>query len=646
MFQKGDVVMKQEKLIIYMFRSFFLIKLGFITLMALFFIGCATTQKPVPVEPPKPEPKVVISIEQPKPEPVPEIKVTPAMVDEYAKIHQISDPKKAEFYLINPDYAKEHPYVPTPEDIERFERPFLERMYPDFKRLAEKRGFMTARSLYMNNPPAGAGSFQIGDRKYGSIMQKLSMEAGQSAASGETDAMLNVDPAIVNYNDGMRLYKDGKLDEAIKKLEVAAELKPDSPGVQYNLGVAYMDKDETTKAILAFQNTVSNVESTAYTKVNFRLYPEVYMGALTNIGMLYTRVGLYDQSVEALTKAVKFKPGDVEANRNLAITYYTMGNMDKAYEQMQNYIKIEPNNADAHNNIGLILYNKGMYDTAVEEFRTAKTLKPNEKQYAYNEGLALVKLGKNDEAAKAFKESSGFGEGEDIRENFLKEYEANQWRELYNQGHSMMEIGSTKKAIELFEQVLELKPNMLEAHVNLGFCYRQLGNNQKQIYHFEQALKLSPDSPEINYNLGLAYADYKLYQQAIDRFNKVIELKLDYKDAYFNLGTTLYKINKFADAVKAFGKAVELSPNWLEARLNLGSSALKTGDIKLATTQFEEATKVNPKSVDAFYYLGIAYMKDSRFDEASASFQKAIDINPGHALSRAMLKELEIYNQK
>ncbi|MDQ1327932.1 MAG: Tetratricopeptide repeat protein [Candidatus Poribacteria bacterium] len=637
--------MKQEILIIYILRSFFLIRLGFITLTVLFFIGCATT-KSVPVEQTKPEPKVEISIEQPKFEPIPEIKVTPAMIDEYSKIHQISDPKKAEFYLTHPDYAKEHPYVPTPEDIALYEMPFLEKVYPDFKRLAEKRGFMTARSLYMNNPPAGAGSFQIGSRKYGAVMQKLASEAGQSAAGDADNPLLEADTATVNYNEGMKLYKEGRIDEAITHLEVAAQLKPDAPGVQYNLGVAYMDKGDTSKAILAFQATVTNIESTAYTKMNLRLYPDVYMGALTNLGMLYTRVGLYDQSVEALEKAIQFRPDEVEANRNLAITYYTMSNMDKAYEQMQKYVKLEPNNAEAHNNIGLILYNKGIYETAVEEFRTAKTLKPNEKQYAYNEGIALVKLGKNDEAVKAFKESSGFGEGEDIRESFIKEYEANRWRELYNQGHSMMEIGSTKKAIELFEQVLELKPNMLEAHVNLGFCYRQLGDNQKQIYHFEQALKLSPDSPEINYNLGLAYADYKLYQQAIDRFNKVIELKPDYKDAYFNLGTTLYKMNKFADAVKAFEKAVELSSNWLEARLNLGSSALKTGDIKFATIQFEEATKSNPKSADAFYYLGIAYMKDSRFNEASAAFQKAIDINPGHQMSRAMLKELEIYNQK
>jgi len=618
--------------------------INFVILIALFFIGCATT-KPIPVETPKPEPKVEQNVEQSKPGLLPEIKVNPAMVDEYAKIHQISDLKKAEFYLTHPDYAKEHPYVPTSEDIAFYERPFMEKMYPEFKKLADKEGFMKARAIYMNNPPAGPGSFQIGNRKYGAMMQKLASEAGQSAASEDTNPMLEVDQGTFNYNEGMRLYKEGRIDEAISKLEIAAKLKPESPGIQYNLGVAYMEKDDTTKAVLSFQNTVTNVESTAYTKVNLRLYPDVYMGALTNLGMLYTRVGLYDQSVEVLNKAIQFRLDDVEANRNLAITYYTMGDMDKAYEQMQKYIKLEPNNADAHNNIGLILYNKGLYEASLEEFTIAKNMKPDEKQYAYNEGLALVKLGKNDEAVESFKDSSGLKEGEEVRQTFIQEYEANKWRELYNQGHSAMEIGNTSRAIELFNQVLELKPDMLEAHVNLGFCYRIEGDKQKQVYHFEQALKLAPDSAEVNYNLGLAYADLRMYPQALEKLNRAVELKPDSKDTYFNIGTNLYKMSKYADAAKAFEKTVELSPDWLEARLNLGSCKLKIGDIKGATTQFEEATKRNPKSADAYYNLGVAYTKDSRFDEASAAFQKAIDINPGHRMAQAMLKELEIYKK-
>jgi tetratricopeptide (TPR) repeat protein len=613
-------------------------------LISILFIGCATTNKPIPVETPKPAP-IVEQKPVTQPEPPPTIKVAPEVLEEYAKIHQISDPKKAEFYLTHPDYAKENPYVPTATDIEFYERAFMEKIYPDFKKSAEKWGFSTARAMYMNNPPAGQGSFWIGSTKYGALMQGFANRAGQGASTGDSDALLNQDPATANYNEGMFLYKKGKVDEAIKRLETAIKIRPDSPAIQYNLGVMYMDKDNSSGAIQCFENAIINIKSTGYTKVNLRLYPDVFVGASTNLGMLYTRIGLYDRAIAVLSDAVQFKPEDADANRNLAIAYYAMGDLDKANEQMQKYIKIDPNSPEAYNNVGLIFYQKEDYEQALAHFKKAKELKPGDKQYIYNGGLALAKLGQNDDAAKAFKESSGFNEGETVRQTFIEEVEANKWRELYNQGHSAMEYGNTTLAIELFNEVLKIKPDMLEAHVNLGFCYRLKGDKEKQIYHFEQALKLSPDSADINFNLGLAYDDSKMYPQAIERFNKTIKLKSDYKDAYFNLGTTYYRQSKYTDSIKAFEKAVELSPNWLEARLNLGSSYLKVSDVKNATIQFEEATKRNPKSAEAYYNLGIAYMKDNRFNEAKSSFQKAVDTDPGHKMARAMLKEIEIYNE-
>lgn len=615
-----------------------------ITTILLFIFGCATTNKPLPVETAKPSPTVAQKpIEQPEQQPT--VKVSPDAVEEYARIHQISDLKIAEYYLTHPDYAKENPYVPTQADIEFYERAFMERIYPDFKKLADKEGFAKARKMYMNNPPAGPGSFWIGSTKYGALMQRYASTAGQGASSGDRDALLNQDPVTVNYNEGMSLYKEGKIDEAIKKLESAIKIKPDSPAIQYNLGVMYMEKDNTSGAIQSFENSILAIKSTGYTKVNLRLYPDVFMGACTNLGMLYTRIGLHDRAIAILNEAIQFRPDDVDANRNLAIAYYAMGDLDKANEQMQKYVKLDPNSSEAYNNIGLIFYQKGDYETALQYFRKAKELKPYDKQYIYNEGLALAMLGQNEEASKAFRESSGFVEGEEMRQTFIKESEANKWRELYNQGHSAMEYGNTNRAIELFNEVIKLKPDMLEAHVNLGFCYRLKGDREKQIYHFEQALKLNSESAEVNYNLGLAYADSKMYPQAIERFNKAIEIKPDYKDAYFNLGTTFYKQGKYQDAIKAFEKAVELSPNWLEARLNLGSSYLKINDIKNATTQFEEATKRNINSAEAYYNLGVAYMRDNRFNEAEIAFQKAVEIAPGHQMSRAMLKEIELHKE-
>lgn len=616
-----------------------------ILIILVSFIGCATN-KPVTVDKPLPMPTIDSAITPTKVEQKTEAKVSAQAVEEYARIHQISDLKEAELRLTNPDYAKSNPYTPTEKDIVFYEKDFLERIYPDFKKLAEKEGFMKARSMYMRNPPAGPGSFWIGSRSYGAMMQKLANEAGEGAASEESDALLGEDPATANYQQGMILYKNGRLDDAIKSLEKAITFKSDSPTLHYNLGIMYMDKEDNPKAIQSFQNTVSIIKSTGYSNVNLKLYPDAYMGSLTNLGMLYTRVGLYEQAVEALNEAIRFRPDDVDANRNLAITYYTMNNMDKANEQMQKYLKLEPDNAEAHNNLGLIFYKKEQYEQAIDEFQKARKLSPNNQQYAYNEGLALMKAGKNEEAVNAFRESSGLEEGKEMREKFITEFEANKWRELYNSGHSAMEHGNYRQAIELFKSVIEIKPDLLEANVNLGFCYRAIADKQNQIYYFEKAQNLSPDSADINYNLGLAYFDSKMYEKAIERFNKVVELNATYKEAYFNIGTSYFNLGKYNDAVKAFEKSVEISPEWLEARLNLGSSYLKIGNVNGAIAQFEEAIKLNPNSAEAHYNLGIAYMKISKYNDSEEMFQKAIKLNPGHRMARAMLKELELYKNQ
>jgi len=624
-------------------RDYRIISFIILAVIIAYSSGCATV-KPATEEKSLPLPTVHGKVASPEPEPV--IEITSEAIDEYARIHQISDLKEAERRVANPEYAKDNPYVPTNEDIELYEREFMERIYPEFKQLADKEGFIRARRMFMNNPPAGPGSFWVGSRRYGAMMEMLSTQAGGGAVGGETNALLEEDPATVNYKEGMFVYGKGEVDKAIEYLETALEFKPDSPTIHYNIGIMYMDKDDTPKAVQAFQTAISIIKSTGYSQVNLRLYPEVFLGASTNLGMLYTRIGLHDQAVEVLKDAIQFRPDDIEANRNLAITYYTMGDMDMASIQMQKYLQLEPSNAEAHNNLGLIFYKKGQYESALKEFEKARKLSPENKQYAYNEGLTFVEMGRNEEATEAFRDASGLEEGKEMRQKFIQEFEANKWRELYNLGHSAMEIGNYNQAIEHFKSVLEIKPDMLEAYVNLGYCYRSIGNRENQIYYFEKAWQISPESADINHNLGLAYSDSKMYQKAIERFIKVTELKPSFRDAYFSLGTAYYNTVDYANAAKAFDKAVEISPQWFEARQNLGSTYLKIGNIKGATEQFVEAVKINPNSAEAYYNLGIAYMKDGRYDESETEFQKALKISPGHRMSRIMLKEIEAYRNQ
>ena len=156
-------------------------------------------------------------------------KAAPEAVEEYARIHQISNLKTSEFYLTHPDYAREHPYTPTSEDIAHYEREFLEKTYPKFKELAEKKGFMEARHIYMSNPADGPGNLHIGSRKYTTAMRQLALGDGDGASTGRTNPMLEDDSAAEHYQEGTRLYRQDRLDDATEHMEEALKAKPDSP---------------------------------------------------------------------------------------------------------------------------------------------------------------------------------------------------------------------------------------------------------------------------------------------------------------------------------------------------------------------------------------------------------------------------------
>ncbi len=601
----------------------------------MFFISLAfgcSVQESVPPEPVRPESVVPEAATEPVPE------INPEMVEEYARMHQISDLKTADYYLTHPDYAKENPYKPTDEDIEFYERDFLEKVYPGFKELAEKEGFMKARRIYMDNPPY-AGSRRIGTNRYNKLIQRLASGSGRAALISEND------PVEMHYREGMRLYKAGQVDDAIKAMKRALRIKPDAPAILYNLGVMYIEKGDYPEAIQVLKDSLYYIKETGFTKLNLAMYSDAYAGSLVNLGLIYSRIGMYNEAVKALEEAIQFRPEDQDANRNLGTVYYLMGDMEKASEQMKRYLDLDPDNAEVHNFVGLMYYRRKLYNAALDEFQTAVKLAPGEKQYNHNLGLALVELGRHDEANKAFENASGLEEGEEMRRMFAEQFAANKVRKMYNDGYDALQRLDYKRTIEIFEAVLKLDPNMVEAHFNLGVCYRARGDVEKQIIHFREAVRLKPDMSDAHYSLGLAYSDARKYPEAALEFRKAVELKPSFAEARFQLGTVLYKMKNYPEASAEFEQCL-VSTNRFEAHLNLGSCYLKTDNVAGAIEHFNKAIQLRPDSAEAHYNLGIAYMKIESYREAYALFQKALEIDPGYREARIMLKELENYQIK
>jgi tetratricopeptide (TPR) repeat protein len=80
------------------------------------------------------------------------------------------------------------------------------------------------------------------------------------------------------------------------------------------------------------------------------------------------------------------------------------------------------------------------------------------------------------------------------------------------------------------------KEKQAEKHFKDGFGYQNEGNLDKAIEEYKKAIELNPNYLQAHMNLGAVYIQQKKYDQAIEEFNTVVKLNYYYGTAHYNLG--------------------------------------------------------------------------------------------------------------
>ncbi len=91
-------------------------------------------------------------------------------------------------------------------------------------------------------------------------------------------------------------------------------------------------------------------------------------------------------------------------------------------------------------------------------------------------------------------------------------------------GDRARDRGDFRGAAAAYRDALELSPNDVTLHIELGWSYIELGKNAEATTHFSRATVLAPQRADAHYGLGLAYQSMGSKAQAITEYRKVIEL--------------------------------------------------------------------------------------------------------------------------
>jgi tetratricopeptide (TPR) repeat protein len=135
------------------------------------------------------------------------------------------------------------------------------------------------------------------------------------------------------------------------------------------------------------------------------------------------------------------------------------------------------------------------------------------------------------------------------------------------------------EAIETYQKVVKLKPDMGYAYFKIGTAYDRLNQPEKAISAFKEAAKHMPKYPVIYNNMGVAYGNLGNFKEEVTSLKKAIELRPRYSAAHFNLGVTYMKMGNKKAAMKEYAEL---------QKFDEGAAAALLKEIKGGTAQAGE----------------------------------------------------------
>ena len=162
----------------------------------------------------------------------------------------------------------------------------------------------------------------------------------------------------------------------------------------------------------------------------------------------------------------------------------------------------------------------------------------------------------------------------------------------------------TYKAIECFEQAIDLEPGYAHAYAMLAIAYSNLGATGQ--------LK-----PEKAFGFANQYSD-----KALKIDDTIAESHIAKARVY------LFYEKKWQAAYDALQKAIQLNPAVTESYRLMGYYYIVVGKKDEAVKILEKALEIDPLSTVINNYLGEAYAMAGRFDDAFHIAEKQLEINP------------------
>ena len=244
---------------------------------------------------------------------------------------------------------------------------------------------------------------------------------------------------------------------------------------------------------------------------------------------------------------------------------------------------------------------------------------------------------------------------------------------LTQRGIQAQQSGDFLTAEKAYRALLQLRPNEVAAHVNLGVVLVALARYDEAIAEYEVAEKLLPGDPRIALNTALAYQKSGRIPDAAKRLAALhraspqdIKISLLLADCYLQLGenmevvnllqpieaqnaddlgfayllgTALIRVKRISEG-QVFLDRILRHGDTAQARFLLGTRMFESADYPAAVSQLASAVELDPNLPELESFYGQALLATGDPDAAVAAFRNELAHNPGNFPSNLSLGQI------
>jgi tetratricopeptide (TPR) repeat protein len=295
------------------------------------------------------------------------------------------------------------------------------------------------------------------------------------------------------------------------------------------------------------------------------------VGALGNLGVVYSRTHRYVQAIDTYKRALRVAPADSALLTNLGLVHIRQEQFAAALPIFQK-LGADPQNLKARELYATCLIGTGKYSEA----RDVLSAEPKNTGVLYMLGIALTHLKQTDAAHAAW--SRMMESASPAQASMLM-------------GKASYETEKFEDAAGYFRKALEYDPQLTDAHRELGKALISLRENDAAEKELRQT---APDDAEALYFLGGLLAQ-----------------------------------NNRPDAIPILEKARQLSPDFWGSWYYLGKIGLDQGRVREAVADLSHAASLEPDEASVQYQLGRAFQKAGRPADAKAAFDRVRQLKAG-----------------